>query len=76
MSQPIRPVTEIVVTVLLVLVAGLQVMLLAMVVLAVLGPASRDPHGYTAIFGVVAIVFLTPVTLVLLAVRRWLHAHR
>ena len=73
---PSRPVSNALATTLLVVVAGAQLFLLAVVLGAVLGPASRDPHGYTAIFGVVLIVVLSPVTLLLVVVRRWARARR
>lgn len=73
---PSHPVASALATTLLVVVAGAQLFLLAAVLGVVLGPESRDPHGYTAIFGVVLIVVLSPVTLLLLAVRRWARARR
>ena len=71
-----HPVASALATTLLVVVAGAQLFLLAVVLGAVLGPESRDPHGYTAIFGVVLIVVLSPATLLLVVVRRWVRARR
>ena len=73
---PSHPVSNALATTLLVVVAGAPVFLLAVVLGAVLRPASRDPHGYTAIFGVVLLVVLSPVTLLLVVVRRWARARR
>lgn len=76
MSSSTRPVTEAVVTSLLVLVAAVQLLVLAAVVDAWLGPAADDPHGYTAIVGVVVLVVTAPLTLSLVALRRRLRSRR
>ncbi len=76
MPSSARPVTKAVVTSLLVLVAVLQLLVLAAVVDAWVGPAADDPHGYTAIFGVVVLVVTAPLTLSLVALRRWLRSRR
>ena len=76
MASSTRPVTRAAVTCFLVLVAGVQLLLLARVVHAWLGPASQDPHGYTVIFGVVLLVVTAPLTLLLLVLRRWLRSRR
>ena len=76
MASSTRPVTEAVVTGLLALVVALQLLVLAMVADAWLGPASDDPHGYTVIFGVVLLVVTAPLTLLLAGLRRRLLARR
>lgn len=76
MASSTRPVTAAVVTSLLVLVGAVQLLVLVAVVDAWLGPAAADPHGYTAIFGVVVLVVTAPLTLSLLALRRWLRSRR
>lgn len=76
MSSSTRPVTEAVVTGFLVLVAGVQLLVLATVASAWLGPVSDDPHGYTVISGVVLLVVTAPLTLLLAGLRRRLRARR
>lgn len=76
MPSSTRPVTAAVVTGFLVLVAGVQLLVLVMVLDAWLGPAADDPHGYGVIFGVVVLVVTAPLTLLLLTLRRWLRSRR
>ena len=76
MAQSTRPVTAAVVTGLLVVLGGFQVLLLLSVLRAWLGPAEDDPHGYTVVLGTVCLLATTPATLLLWSARRRLRARR